>query len=146
LKHYITQIPQPMMSIMWPHLEPLLAKALSEARGEFTMDHLREMADTGTMLVLAIFKGQEVVAALTVERVLYPGKVTMRVALLGGEGMDEWVKDLNQHLSTMAMAMGAKDIEIAGRRGWARALDGFGYEVGYTILNKKIQAQTGDTL
>ncbi len=145
-KLYITHVPPPIAIYLWGEIEPLLEKALEHAQGEFNSGYLREMVYKGSMIVILIFNDMELIAAAAVERISYPAKSTMRISLLGGEGMDEWLKPLVQYLDQMAFSWGVNDIEIAGRRGWLRALDQHGYEATYTILNKKLKSENPDAI
>lgn len=133
---YVTQTPPPIALLLWEHIEPLLAKALEYAHGEFDIGQLREMVYRGSMVPILIFEGVDLVAAAAVERINYPGKVSMRIALLGGDNMEHWLPDLVKYIDSMALAWGVNDIEIAGRRGWLRTLEEHGYGASYTILRK----------
>ena len=98
----------------WPHLK----KALRLTGGTHTK---RDIFDGIAVGDFQLWPGRRS-AALT-EVVKYPQIRAVRVFLAGGQ-LDE-LKKVERSISKWAQDIGARRIEIAGRRGWVRALDDY---------------------
>jgi hypothetical protein len=128
---YVTAIPAPAISYYWPTIEPLVQLALSEAHGELESADVYERLCDQRMQALVAVDGDRIIAVLVTEIVQYPRKVALRVVLAGGEGLDRWVHAAHEMLLQGARSIGAKTLEMHGRKGWQRALRVVGWEPSY---------------
>jgi len=68
--------------------------------------------------------GEQALAAVVTEIVEEPAACVARVLMVGGRDLERW-KQLIGKLEGWARAEGAGAMEIHGRRGWRRVLDGY---------------------
>ncbi len=105
---------------VWDQVAPLLKPAVDLHDGYYMRDVYNELRSGRQMLwVYAI--GREIKAAIVVEVLQYPRKRSVMVVFAGGALMVEWLEYF-ETLKQYARAVGAKDIEVIGRCGWARVL------------------------
>ena len=109
----------------WPHLK----KALRLAGGTHTKRDIFYGIAVGDF---QLWPGRRS-AALT-EVVKYPQMRSVRIFLAGGQ-LDELVK-VEKNICNWAQEIGAKRVEIAGRKGWLRALDD--YQETCTWMHKEL--------
>lgn len=116
----------------WPHVEPLLRKAI-ERVGLIDFDEHAAQILRGDALVWLAWSGKIDAAASTVlERA--GGLVCVLVAC-SGEDMPEWLPLLSG-IEQYARNEGCKTLRIFGRRGWLRVLDD--YREVATVIEKAL--------
>jgi hypothetical protein len=57
---------------------------------------------------------------------------------LAGGDLSELVNDMQPVVDDWARANGCVEMTLGGRKGWARALAPFGFEVAFTVLRKRL--------
>lgn len=119
---------------IWPHVEPLLARAMRRTGLNRTADIARDTLHGHGLLWLACEGSTIRAAATTVLTATDTGRVCVLTAC-GGEGMRAWLPLLGS-IEAYARAEGCGALRIYGRKGWARALDG--YRVRHVILQKDL--------
>ena len=122
----------------WPRVADLIQLALDEGWGEMNIGDVWERVQAGLMQVLVVLDDEKILAALVTEVVDYPRRRALRVVFAGGEGMEDWVEEVDQLLLVGAKKVGAQGIEICGRAGWGRALRSLQYKVKYHTIVKEV--------
>jgi len=89
---------------------------------------------SGEWTLLSITDGDKPVVLATVSYIYYPNSTSLSIILLAGEA-DSW-PDLMVQLEELAIANGAYEIEIRGRKGWQRVLPD--YEFSHITLRKSL--------
>ena len=107
-----------------PHIQAALAR-----------DGMHSLAD----VLAEVLSGQAIFvpgekSALVYQIIAYPKGRAIRFWLAGGD-LDE-LQEMEKMLTEQAKALGCDHAEIMGRRGWARALNG--YEEAATVLRRKL--------
>lgn len=118
----------------------LLSKAIEESQGEEGIEEtLEEMRQGEYWLLCALEDDGTVVAAFTVLQVAYSNFTALRVVLGGSMPgqMDRWLKPLIEKLEEGAATIGAAQLEIFGRQGFAKALRQYA-DVAYTVMVRKV--------
>ena len=134
---YVSAIPAEYVETVWSECAPLLRRAIEYANGEFDIDDvLGWLKNRDMQLWVAI--DDKIVMACTTEVLDYPKKRVLRAILVGGDGMRDWIGDLDRALAEYAKQIGAKSIEAVGRKGWIRALGAHGWKENQVILSKEI--------
>ena len=110
----------------WPHLK----KALRLTGGTHTK---RDLFDGIAVGDFQLWPGRRS-AALT-EGIKYPQIRAVRIFLAGGQ-LDE-LKKVERNICNWARDIGAGRVEIAGRKGWLRALDD--YQETCTWMHKELE-------
>ena len=110
----------------WEHAKPLLEPALD---GTYTIDDVKREIDANRAELWWLGS-----AAVVTQIMQYPAKRCLRVWLAGGD-LDT-IKRAAPALDDIARELGCSRIEIEGRKGWERALDG--YDTQRLVLSKDV--------
>ena len=116
----VVALPLEALPYYWEVVQPLLQKAVDMGSGEFTSDDVYVRLLDRLMQLLVVVDREKIVAACVTEVVDYPQFRKLRAVLLGGENVHLWIERLIEKLNEGAKAVGAKEIEAGGRRGWVR--------------------------
>lgn len=111
----------------WQRCAPYIEAALKHAHGSHTLADVWRLVDAGDAQFWAFND-----AAIVTEIIRYPQRTTLRFWLAGGN-LDTLAK-AEKPLMDWSKQFDCTSVEIVGRRGWVRALDG--YEATATIMVK----------
>ena len=109
-----------LLPYYWEIVEPMLQKAVDLTSGEITTDDVYLRLQRRLMQLLVVIDREKIIAAGVTEVVDYPQFRKLRVVLLGGKGARRWRDKFMEKLDEGGRAVGAKEIEWCGRRGWVR--------------------------
>ena len=110
--------------VVWPHVESLLAPAIDQSGGRYTIDTTKHAISTGEMQLWVAHEDSEIYAAMTSSVVVYPAKKMLAVVHCGGRMMGLWLPTMNA-VEQWSREQGCEGVEIIGRAGWAKALPGY---------------------
>ena len=113
----------------WERCSPYIQAALEHANGTHSLADVLRLVAQGEAQFWALPD-----AAIVTEIVKYPQKTTLRFWLAGGNL--ETLSDAEPKVIEWSKKWGCEAVEIIGRRGWHRALDG--YQAKSTIMVKDI--------
>jgi hypothetical protein len=116
----VVALPLEALPYYWEVVQPLLQKAVDKGSGEFTTDDVYLRLLDKLMQLLVVVDREKIIAAGVTEVVDYPQFRKLRAVLLGGENVHLWIEKMVEKLNEGAKAVGAKEIEAGGRRGWVR--------------------------
>jgi hypothetical protein len=108
---------------VWPHVEPLLRRAIERAGLASFVDIERDILHGGALLWLA-WSDRIEAAASTALQCTDAGLVCV-ITACGGVDRRRWLP-LLAGIEQYARAEGCARVRIVGRRGWQRALKGYG--------------------
>ncbi len=119
--------------IPWDDIEPLL----SGVDGDFFVDDVRDYLETSKAQLWAY--EEDGIRALLVTRIeartLGEQERYLLLWICSGEEMDKW-KDYLPVIEAWAESEGCDSVEICGRRGWLKHLDGFHEE--HVVFRKQL--------
>ena len=118
----ITQVPKEDLHIIWQQVEPLINKALDDTY--MPKDVLDGILRNKFQLFIS-WENDRVESAVVTEVADYPRKRILRYVLAGGNNMDNWLEPIQNKIEEFAMNNYCQAIEVAGRKGWLRKLQGF---------------------
>ncbi len=114
----------------WDRCKPMLAKVLDDAGNPVDLDAVWQQIEAGDAQFWPGFQ------SAIVTRVEARGEYLACVLwLAGGEGLSSMQRREGE-ITAWAKSMGCNRMEIYGRKGWSRVLDG--YSEGYVQLVKEI--------
>jgi hypothetical protein len=119
---------------VWPLVAPLLKQAIVKTGLSAFAAIERDILDGNSLLWIAWNGSVVEAAASTSLQQTDAGKVCI-ITACAGTGMARWLP-LIRGVEAYAQAEGCRCVRIFGRRGWARALDG--YEEAYSIIDKRL--------
>jgi len=118
-------VPPHDLARWWPSAGSALLPAIDRTDGAQSLETVRESIQSGDAHLWVIASGWEAQAALVTYVFRTPtGQRWLRSSLCGGSGLDRMAQALPQ-IERWAAENDCKKSEIAGRKGWGRALDGY---------------------
>lgn len=126
----------------WPAVKHMVEAALAQSAGRLDADDVLELLTSGGMQLWALITSEgepEVAAVLVTEIMDYPRKRVLDLSLMGGSRMELWL-DALPVLEQWAAQQGIHQVQIHGRRGWARVT---GYPERGALLVKEIGGSDG---
>ena len=119
---------------IWPHVRGLLKRASEKTgTGDFAQQE-REVL-TGLQLLWIAWNGEAIEAACTTQLVNENGVKICVLVACGGHNRARWLP-LLAGIEDYARIEGCTRMQIIGRKGWSRVLDG--YEARYVVLCKEL--------
>ena len=120
-------------------IAPFLAEAVAESAGEYEVADLFAEIARNRMQLWIIGDAERLRGGLVTRVAVYPRKQVLQLLYLGGDGLADWVDDLDQELSGFARAQGCQRIEVTGRPGWGRILPQRGAEVRQVVVSREVE-------
>ena len=118
----ITQVPSEDLHIIWDQVEPFIKKALDDTyRPQDILDGLI----LNKFQLFISYENKKVESAVITEVVDYPRKRILRYVLAGGNNMSNWLESIQKTIERFAINNHCQAVEVAGRKGWLRKLQGF---------------------
>lgn len=125
------------LALFWEQVEPLLEVGREHWEEYETIESLlASILASKRDLWLALDDGGVFLAMIT-EVVTYTKQQTLRIRWIGGSNLKKAFEFLD-FIELMCARRGIKTIEVLGRLGWLRLLEGKGYEYRATLLVKDI--------
>ncbi|HEX6824744.1 MAG TPA: hypothetical protein VF077_00395 [Nitrospiraceae bacterium] len=121
-------------------LAPFLRDAIDESHGEMDLQDLFGLVFVDRAKVWLVFEkdSQKLRGVAVTEEVEYPKHTNLRVTFLGGTGIEEWKQELDCEFCGFCEVAKLANIEVVGRRGFARVLEPLAYVQAYTVLIKEV--------
>lgn len=124
----VSFIPAEYAVEIWPKIRGYIRSATERTGGRYEPeDVLYEILD-GKLLLWAVIEGTEILGVATTRFMEYPRKKTLMVPFLAGKGFSDWGGEVVATLGKWAANNGCSAMEAAGRPGWERILDAYGYK------------------
>jgi hypothetical protein len=114
------------------HCRPWIEDALAYSGGTHTFEDVEQRILESHLQLWPAERG----CAVT-EIVIYPRKKVLHVFLAGGE-MDQII-DMIDSAVAWSKTQGCTSMTIAGRHGWRRVLEKYGYKPVLTVLEKEFE-------
>tara|TARA_R110002020_G_scaffold181255_1_gene376013 strand:+ start:410 stop:841 length:432 start_codon:yes stop_codon:yes gene_type:complete len=131
------------IDVLWPHVGPLLSKAIERTIGEISLEDVKEWLkeQRQQLWVIVDEEEREVIGAFTTEIYIYPNQKHLRGHLWGTKKntLKKWMDSWSEPVEKFCKENNISHIETAGRDGWTRALQSKGYKKYYTVLVKELE-------
>lgn len=118
-----------------PLLQPVVDQA---ARGEFTVDDIARMTQTGRVITAVVEQGGAAVLAMAFEFVHYPGTTAVNILALGGRGVDAVAAEFWQTFKDWCRSAGATVIEASCSDAMARLLGRYEFKSVYRVVRAEL--------
>jgi hypothetical protein len=128
----------------WSKVCNFIAMSLQRSLGEMTPLGVRNALKDGSMQMwlVADMGGADdpvkFVAGCVTQIVEYESFRSLRIAMIGGAGLDEWKDKLMSAVDHFARSEGCKYIEAVGRRGLEKKISPLGFKPEYTVYIKEV--------
>lgn len=135
----ISLVPAHEIVKVWPEIEEILNKAIELSGGRFTPASILHECLSGSLsLWVVINDDKKIMSAFTVRIVKYAQRKSLYLEVLAGEKFKDWMDQLFHTMIDWGRVHGCTHIETGGRIGWKRLGEKHGFEVAYTVLERKI--------
>lgn len=126
-------VPPSATEIVWPTVEPMLARAVETSGGRFTITSVLHSILAGHSALWVVLDGEDIVATLTTRVSDLPGTRVLIMDWIGGSRLKEWLPLAQETLMRYGRQYGCTELQGAGRRGWQRVLRAHGWKPDYTV-------------
>lgn len=135
----VSPIPIELIDDAWEHIEGYLQGAIDHSNNETTLDYVKQKAKEDKKLILIAGRDTDIIGAVVLGNTNFPtGKKIVTIELTGGEGLDDWKDIMLEAIFDVSRIMGATEVYIEGRPGWARKLKNDGFKTIHTVLSRRI--------
>jgi hypothetical protein len=121
----------------WPVAKEYLKASIEMNRGSLTEEDVYNLIQDKKMQLWGIHDG-DLKAVFTTMVVNYFREKRLRLVMIGGHEMDNWLEITAESMDRFARENGCSGIELWGRRGWVKKLERFGYEEYETVVIKHL--------
>lgn len=139
MKVTIAMVPPDAIAETWPAVAPMLAKAIPYSYGRSTLQNALMCILNGDDSLWVAYDAEtnDLMGALTIKIMTYPGKRMVSGHLLGGEHFEEWVQPMQAALEEYGKKFGCTAIELCGRVGWGKMMAKYGYRPTLQTIEKE---------
>lgn len=124
-----------LISLHWWSVMRLIDPVVHQAaRGEFTLQDLTAMVESGRAFAAIALDDEKPVLAMVFEFRHYPSKMTLNVMALGGRDLAGVAVSFWPQFLEWAKESGASEIEACTSPAMTRALTGLGFQHTYDIV------------
>jgi hypothetical protein len=120
----IIAVPAEALRFVWAKASPLLAEAVAQSHGTFLTEDVLACCERGAMQLWLACEGEDVIAAVAAEIVIFPRKKVLGIPFAGGRDMARWYAKMEAAVEAWAKGFGCTAERLYGRKGWARVTKG----------------------
>lgn len=136
MSYIIAAIPITLVEVLWDDVVPHLERVVDVSHGEITCDSVKKSILSGKVLLIAICKGNQIIAVNTIEvRTFDSGVKALFIPVTGGDELEGWMDQFLDVAEQIGKEQGCSEIRgIAARKGWLRKLKNQGWgEINISI-------------
>ena len=135
----IFQVQPKDLSIVWPRVKHHLQRVVDESHGDLCMKSIRAGLLKGEGQLLAITRGEYILAAATMNvQTMDSGKRVLVVPAVGGDEIENWIEALDEYVTQVAKNLMCDSVRGIGRLGWVRKLKDYGWTPCHQIVEKEV--------
>ena len=121
--YVISAIAPQFLSWVWEECAPHIERVVESSHGDITLASTRNRIVSGDLQLFAISRHGEIVAVFCTDvQTLESGLRALRVPIIGGDEMDDWIEQAIATWKKLAKELMCDCIRGLGRAGWARRL------------------------
>jgi hypothetical protein len=135
-----TVIHPSLLPNVWPHVSPLLDRAIRLNPELLDLGDVYTGALAGAYVIWVAVDDEtgEFVGAVTTRIIPYPQTKALAMDFLGGTRMKEWLHLAQEAVEEHAKRNGCSHLEAYGRRAWSRYLEPHGWGQAYITYKKEL--------
>ena len=113
-------IPPQQLETEWRNAAPLIRLAQKRIERKATMADIYDELERGINQMWVVKKEGRSIAAMTTTIEAHPRATVLKILLIGGFNMQEWLMPALNVIKDAAKKLGCDTIEADGRLGWAK--------------------------
>jgi len=137
--YHFACIPVNLIDVLWYQIEPHVERVVNASAGEITVESVKQRALSGRSTIVAVVKGDEIVAVNTIEVTTYDsGLRCLEIPVVGGHEAFEWGPDFLEMCNQLAVQQGCQEMRgFSTRTSWLKVLKPFGWEESHFVIKRK---------
>ena len=136
----IAAIQPTMLYAVWDEVVPHLQRVIDVSRGDLNLIATRNQLVSGEQQLYVISRHGEIIAVFCTDvQTMESGLRVLRVPIIGGEEMDQWIDQAVYAWRRLAKELVCDVIRGLGRQGWARKLKPYGLETTHVVYELKVE-------
>jgi|TARA_Y100001951_G_C11162351_1_gene195484 hypothetical protein len=132
-------VPAGLVDTCWDEVAPMLERATDRSGGRYSIEDVYNKIVNEIAHLWVALEGKEIVAAFVTEITAYGQKKMLTVQFAGGSKMIEWVGEIDSIFRRWALDNGCSGVELTGRKGWVKALEGLGWKPSFVVVEKSYE-------
>jgi hypothetical protein len=117
----------------------MLKKATDRSGGRYNLGDVYDKIVNEIAQLWVAMEENEIVAAFMTEITVYGQKKMLTVHFAGGSKMIEWLPEMDSIFRRWALDNDCSGVELTGRKGWVKALEGLGWKPSFVIVEKSYE-------
>ena len=135
----IAAIPITLIEVLWDNIAIHLEKAVALSNNETSLESIKNKALNGDLLLMTVNDGGEIIAAFTLEVILFDtGKRSLFLGSVGAKNetnLDNWMFQALKVCKAIAKDMNCTELRGgSARKGWMRKLKDSGWKETHTTI------------
>jgi hypothetical protein len=118
----IKQVDKECVDVFWDKVKYWIESATKQSKGRHTLETTYQLLQCGTMTMFLIYTKKVLSAVYVVQKVCYPAKTVLGILFCGGSKIIKNIKYIEKFFMKYAKENNCSNLEIIGRKGWARAI------------------------
>jgi len=120
-------IPPDSVGLLWERLEPGIDRLMEKGIGTHTPEEIRAKACAGEWLLFVVINDSDDIQCTIICSVTTGIRKVFECGMIWGNGMAQWLDEIDEGLTRVARELGCDVMAITGRRGWIRTLADRGF-------------------
>ena len=113
-------------------VRPLLRKAQRIVDRDVGLGFIEDELREGISILWVVYIGDKLKAVITTSVIMHPKRKTLKIELMGGTNMKDWIDEALAVLTTIAIDAECDAIEADGRKGFEKIAGGMKFKPFYT--------------
>lgn len=136
--HAIDGVPPHLVTALWPSVVHLVERACAEWPGDRSADDYMAACRASAAQLWMVSLAGKLRAVVITEILNFPQHRILVIELMAGEGMEEWVGELDKVMVEGGRNLGCARIRTGGRKGLTKAAVKLGYRQTAVVLEKDL--------
>ena len=134
----IVAIESNQIETAWPRVKGHIQAALDKAKGELSIETIKDRLLNKTSMLLVAADGIVILASIVCELVETESGRVCHIIAAGGKHADTWLDEWYNQIVPIAKDQGCVRISLNGRKGWEKKLKKYGFNHAYTTLHREL--------
>ena len=145
IEYEILPVRPDLVPAVWPHIEPILQRAIDECHDRITAADVLEATQEADYLIWLVTDPQsgKITAVFTTRIIAYPRRSALAIDLVAGSQLSRWIRMALHEIERHALRLGCDLIEGYGRPAWGRVLAADGWGPAYMTYTKVLRFVPG---
>lgn len=134
-------VPIGLIEVLWDKIEPHVHRVVEASAGEITCESVKQKALADKCGIIAVVKGNEIVAVNTIEVCTYDsGMKALLIPVVGGTEAFEWGPAFLAECNQLAKSLGCSEMRgFSSRPAWLKVLKDYGWYESHYVIKRDVE-------